>query len=206
MSYSFLLKYIIVGDTGVGKSSLLLQLTSKKFSLNHELTIGVEFGSRMIDLNGTQIKLQIWDTAGSEAFRSITRSYYRGSAGALLVYDVTRRETFLHLTEWIRELRANSNKDVVLMLVGNKKDLGHRRQVSTEEGAIFAKANNMMFAETSARMSTDVERVFTQTAEAILHTLRDGNESEYDARGIRKGVYQSINSADTPEAKSGCCG
>jgi GTPase SAR1 family protein len=91
MSYSYLFKYIIIGDTGVGKSCLLLQFTDKRFQPVHDLTIGVEFGARQITVAGKQIKLQIWDTAGQESFRSITRSYYRGAAGALLVYDITRR-------------------------------------------------------------------------------------------------------------------
>ena len=98
MSYSYLFKYIIIGDTGVGKSCLLLQFTDKRFRHDHDLTIGVEFGSRMLRLEDKEIKLQIWDTAGQESFRSITRSYYRGAAGALLVYDITRRDTFSHLS------------------------------------------------------------------------------------------------------------
>ena len=98
MSYSYLFKYIIIGDTGVGKSCLLLQFTDKRFRHDHDLTIGVEFGSRMIHLDDKDIKLQIWDTAGQESFRSITRSYYRGAACALLVYDITRRDTFTHLS------------------------------------------------------------------------------------------------------------
>ena len=98
MSYSYLFKYIIIGDTGVGKSCLLLQFTDKRFRNDHDITIGVEFGSRMIQLDNKEIKLQIWDTAGQESFRSITRSYYRGAAGALLVYDITRRDTFSHLS------------------------------------------------------------------------------------------------------------
>eukprot|EP01067_Filipodium_phascolosomae_P001876 Filipodium_phascolosomae@DN2186_c0_g1_i3.p1 len=95
--YAYLFKYIIIGDTGVGKSCLLLQFTDKRFRSDHDLTIGVEFGSRLITLQQKQIKLQIWDTAGQESFRSITRSYYRGAAGALLVYDVTRLVIYVAL-------------------------------------------------------------------------------------------------------------
>jgi Ras-related protein Rab-2A len=122
MSYAYLFKYIIIGDTGkftlargvflttnlylgVGKSCLLLQFTDKRFRQQHDLTIGVEFGARTIQLNEKNIKLQIWDTAGQESFKSITRSYYRGAAGALLVYDITRRDTFTHLTRWLEEVR-----------------------------------------------------------------------------------------------------
>merc|ERR1712072_165860 len=107
MSYDYLFKYIIIGDTGVGKSCLLLQFTDRRFQPIHDLTIGVEFGARMITIDKKQIKLQIWDTAGQESFRSITRSYYRGAAGALLVYDITRRETFTHLTSWLEESKQH---------------------------------------------------------------------------------------------------
>jgi small GTP-binding protein len=120
MSYAYLFKYIIIGDTGVGKSCLLLQFTDKRFQPVHDLTIGVEFGARMVQIDNRQIKLQIWDTAGQESFRSITRSYYRGAAGALLVYDITRRETFNHLTRWLEEARQNANQSMVIMLIGNK--------------------------------------------------------------------------------------
>ena len=107
--------------SGVGKSCLLLQFTDKRFQPVHDLTIGVEFGARMINIEGKQIKLQIWDTAGQEAFRSITRSYYRGAAGALLVYDITRRDTFNHLTTWLEDARQHSNSNMVIMLIGNKR-------------------------------------------------------------------------------------
>ncbi|EHH28529.1 hypothetical protein EGK_18983, partial [Macaca mulatta] len=109
--------------SGVGKSCLLLQFTDKRFQPVHDLTIGVEFGARMITIDGKQIKLQIWDTAGQESFRSITRSYYRGAAGALLVYDITRRDTFNHLTTWLEDARQHSNSNMVIMLIGNKSNL-----------------------------------------------------------------------------------
>ena len=143
MSYAYLFKYIIIGDTGkpnnlfrshpcvfpsgVGKSCLLLQFTDQRFRQQHDLTIGVEFGSRTVKINEKNIKLQIWDTAGQESFKSITRSYYRGAAGALLVYDITRKETFNHLTRWLEEVRQNGNPDIMVMLIGNKADLDSRR-------------------------------------------------------------------------------
>jgi len=134
MSYAYLFKYIIIGDTGVGKSCLLLQFTDKRFQPVHDLTIGVEFGARMITIDGKQIKLQIWDTAGQESFRSITRSYYRGAAGALLVYDITRRDTFSHLTTWLEDARQHSSSNMVIMLIGNKSDLEARREVKKRRG------------------------------------------------------------------------
>ncbi|CAM9460348.1 unnamed protein product [Phaeothamnion confervicola] len=182
MSYAYLFKYIIIGDTGVGKSCLLLQFTDKRFQPVHDLTIGVEFGARMINIDNRQIKLQIWDTAGQESFRSITRSYYRGAAGALLVYDITRRDTFNHLTRWLEEARQNSNSNMVIMLIGNKSDLEHRRAVSTKEGEQFAEENGLIFLETSAKTAANVEAAFIKTAEKI-----------YD--NILSGVYDPTNEA-----------
>ena len=152
---------------GVGKSCLLLQFTDKRFQPVHDLTIGVEFGARMVTIDNRQIKLQIWDTAGQESFRSITRSYYRGAAGALLVYDITRRETFNHLTRWLEEARQNANSSMVIMLVGNKGDLDHKRQVNKEEGEKFAQENGLIFVETSAKTAANVEEAFIQTATKI---------------------------------------
>ena len=115
----------------------MLQFTDNKFRYQHELTIGVEFGAKTIDINGKSIKIQIWDTAGQEAFQAITRTYYKGAIGALLVYDITRRETFTHVTKWLDDVRTNSSKNVTVILIGNKKDLEDKRQVSYEEGEAF---------------------------------------------------------------------
>ena len=126
--YQYIFKYIIVGESCVGKSCLLLQFIDNRFKDSHDLTIGVDFGSKTIKLeDGTNVKVQIWDTAGQESFKSITRSYYRGAAGALLVYDITRKETFNHLTRWLEEVRQNGNPDITVMLIGNKADLDSRR-------------------------------------------------------------------------------
>merc|ERR1712012_692706 len=188
MSYSYLFKYIIIGDTGVGKSCLLLRFTDKRFQPVHDLTIGVEFGARMINIEGKQIKLQIWDTAGQEAFRSITRSYYRGAAGALLVYDITRRDTFNHLTTWLEDARQHSNSNMVIMLIGNKSDLEARRDVKREEGEAFAREHGLVFMETSAKTAANVEEAFINTAREI-----------YDK--IQEGVFD-INNRQTDQARS----
>jgi len=183
---SYLFKYIIIGDTGVGKSALLLQFTDKRFQHTHEVTIGVEFGARTLSVDGKQIRLQIWDTAGQEAFRSITRSYYRGAAGALLVYDITRRETFLHLARWLEETKQNAHPGLSILLVGNKSDLEHRRQVSREEGERFAKENGLLFLETSAKTSNNVEAAFVQTAKEIYQKLQNGTyELSDDLRVVK---------------------
>ena len=153
----------------MGKSCLLLQFTDKRFQQVHDLTIGVEFGARMITIDSKQIKLQIWDTAGQESFRSITRSYYRGAAGALLVYDITRRETFNHLTSWLDDARQHSNSNMTIMLIGNKSDLDHRRAVSLEEGQRFAEEHGLIFLETSAKTAANVEEVRVLRSSSPLH-------------------------------------
>lgn len=212
MSYSYLFKYIIIGDTGVGKSCLLLQFTDKRFQPVHDLTIGVEFGARMINIENKPIKLQIWDTAGQESFRSITRSYYRGAAGALLVYDITRRETFNHLARWLEEARQNSHQNMVIMLIGNKSDLEHRRQVSKEEGESFAQENGLVFLETSAKTAANVESAFVKTAEKIYENIQTGvYDVNNESYGVKLGTPHVAGDAAGGNARpsqsggQGCC-
>jgi len=216
MSYSYLFKYIIIGDTGVGKSCLLLQFTDKRFQPVHDLTIGVEFGARMVNLDGDKlVKLQIWDTAGQESFRSITRSYYRGAAGALLVYDITRRDTFQHLGRWLEEARQHAQSNMVIMLIGNKNDLEHRRAVTTEEGKAFADANGLIFLETSAKTAYNVEAAFINTAETIHGKIVTGEiDVTNESHGIKVGMagnavgvggLPGLNERQNSSSSRGCC-
>ncbi len=156
MNFEYLFKYIIIGDSGVGKSCILLRFIEDTFNPNLENTIGVEFGAKQVEIEGKQIKLQIWDTAGQEAFQSITRSYYRSSAGALLVYDVTNRESFENIENWLDEARVNGNPEMVLCLVANKCDLEEKREVSKEDGENLAKENKLLYVETSALNASGV--------------------------------------------------
>eukprot|EP01104_Vermistella_antarctica_P003961 TRINITY_DN1436_c0_g2_i1.p1 TRINITY_DN1436_c0_g2~~TRINITY_DN1436_c0_g2_i1.p1 ORF type:complete len:212 (-),score=49.45 TRINITY_DN1436_c0_g2_i1:465-1100(-) len=207
-SYSYLFKYIIIGDTGVGKSCLLLQFTDKRFQPVHDLTIGVEFGARMIAIDNKQVKLQIWDTAGQESFRSITRSYYRGAAGALLVYDITRRETFEHLTSWLEDARQHSNDNMTIMLIGNKLDLEHRRAVSKEEGEKYAAEHGLVFLETSAKTSQNVDEAFQDTAKKIYQKIQDGTfDVSNETYGIKVGTANAggQNAEQGQHEAGGCC-
>ena len=151
----------------------MLQFQDKRFQPIHDLTIGVEFGTKTVQIKGQSVKLQIWDTAGSEKFRSITRSYYRGASGALLVYDISRKESFEKVSIWLDECRKYSNPNTTIMLIGNKCDLPER-QVSKEEGEAFAKANGLLFLETSARDATNIDNAFMQTAEVIYDNVKSG--------------------------------
>ncbi|EHH64189.1 hypothetical protein EGM_17348, partial [Macaca fascicularis] len=198
--------------SGVGKSCLLLQFTDKRFQPVHDLTIGVEFGARMITIDGKQIKLQIWDTAGQESFRSITRSYYRGAAGALLVYDITRRDTFNHLTTWLEDARQHSNSNMVIMLIGNKSDLESRREVKKEEGEAFAREHGLIFMETSAKTASNVEEAFINTAKEIYEKIQEGVfDINNEANGIKIGPQHAATNATHAgnqggqQAGGGCC-
>lgn len=195
---------------GVGKSCLLLQFTDKRFQPVHDLTIGVEFGARMVNLDDKLVKLQIWDTAGQESFRSITRSYYRGAAGALLVYDITRRDTFQHLSRWLEEARQHAQSNMVIMLIGNKNDLEHRRAVSTDEGKAFAEANGLIFMETSAKTAYNVESAFINTAEKIHGKILSGEiDVSNESHGIKVGMAHGGGlpglQVQQPSAGNKCC-
>ncbi|CAK8560861.1 unnamed protein product [Lathyrus sativus] len=210
MSYAYLFKYIIIGDTGVGKSCIQLQFTDSHFQFVHDVSIGVEFGVRMINIDKKPIKLQIGDTAGQELFRSITRSYYRGAAGALLVYDITRRETFDHLTSWLEDARRHANSSMTIMLIGNKCDLIKQRVVSIEEGEKFAKENGLMFMEVSAKSAENVEEAFVKTAGKICKKIKDGEfDALNDSNGIKIGYGSKPSVARAHKlpcvSAGGCC-
>uniref|UniRef100_A0A3Q1GM09 RAB4B, member RAS oncogene family n=1 Tax=Acanthochromis polyacanthus TaxID=80966 RepID=A0A3Q1GM09_9TELE len=167
--------------------SPVLSLTAAlKQDSNH--TIGVEFGSRVVNVGGKTVKLQIWDTAGQERFRSVTRSYYRGAAGALLVYDITSRETYNALTNWLTDARTLASPNIVIILCGNKKDLDADREVTFLEASRFAQENELMFLETSALTGENVEEGFLKCARTILNKIDSGElDPERMGSGIQYG-------------------
>ena len=156
-----LFKLLIIGDSGVGKSCFLLQFTEGNFKEDHNVTIGVEYGAKILKVNTRYIKLQIWDTAGQESFRAITRSFYRNAHGVILMYDLTRLESFENLKDWLREVRQNSDPDTTIYLVGNQLDLAEEeREVQTEVAGAWAKENNLDgFSEASAKTAENVSDV-----------------------------------------------
>lgn len=185
------------------------QFTDRRFTPIHDLTIGVEFGARIVTVDDKQLKLQIWDTAGQESFRSITRSYYRGAAGALLVYDITRKDTFDHILSWLEDARAHSNSDMSIILVGNKADLEHRREVAKETGEAFAKEHGLLFLETSAKDNVNVDETFLCTAKAIYEKVKAGDlDLSSERHGVKVGSStNTISLLDDAanEPKAGCC-
>jgi len=193
------LKILIIGESGVGKSSLLLRFTDDQFDPEMAATIGVDFKVKVMDQQGNKVKLAIWDTAGQERFRTLTPSYYRGAQGAILVYDVSSRESFTKVEDWLNELETYStNHDLIKMLVGNKCDKEVERMVTKEEGQKCARKYQMMFIEASAKTKEGVHVAFEELVEKIIQT--PGLWEAHDKRAIRV----AGNSGD--EAGQGSCG
>jgi small GTP-binding protein len=179
--YNQLMKFIIIGDSGTGKSCLLHRFIEDRYIEDQTQTIGVEFGAKVVSLLGKRVKLQVWDTAGQERYRSVTRSYYRGAVGCLLVYDVGCRESWNHVPMWLSDARTLAGKDVVVLLVGNKVDdvlnNGEKRQVTHNEASVFAQEQGIMHLETSAATGEFVEEAFLKIAKTILVRGESGGQA-----------------------------
>jgi len=207
--YEYLFKLVLIGDSGVGKSNLLLRFTRNEFNLESKSTIGVEFATKSLNIDGKVIKAQIWDTAGQERYRAITSAYYRGAVGALLVYDVTRHPTFENVGRWLKELREHTDPNIVVMLIGNKSDLRHLVAVPTDYGKSFAERESLYFMETSALDATNVENAFTEALTQIYRIVSkraveagdNGTASTLPSRGQTINVKED----DSLLKRIGCC-
>eukprot|EP00760_Papus_ankaliazontas_P006175 PhM_4_TR12928/c0_g1_i2/m.2549/K07880/RAB4B; Ras-related protein Rab-4B len=169
--YDEIIKIIIIGEAGTGKSCLLQYFLDGTFHAEQTQTIGVEFGAKVVSLLGKRIKLQVWDTAGQERYRSVTRSYYRGAAAVMLVYDKSKPSTFESASHWVEEARRLITQDAVFMLVGNKNDVEVETKVPTAEAAAFAQDHDMMFLEGSAKTGDAVEEAFLSVAKRALQNI-----------------------------------
>ncbi|KAK9743205.1 hypothetical protein RND81_03G224100 [Saponaria officinalis] len=167
MRVDYVYKVVVIGDSAVGKSQLLSRFAKNEFSLDSKSTIGVEFQTRTLNIKSKVIKAQIWDTAGQERYRAVTSAYYRGALGAVVVYDITKRQTFDHVARWVDELRAHADTSIVIMLIGNKADLADKRAVTTEHAVEFAQEQGLFFSEASALSGDNVESAFLKVLEEI---------------------------------------
>ena len=202
--YDYLFKIVLVGESGVGKTNLLSRFSRNEFNLESKATIGVEFDTKRIEHEGEIIKAQIWDTAGQERFRAITSAYYKGAMGALLVYDISKRSSFQMLDRWLNEIKAHTEPDLNIILVGNKSDLENLREVTKEEAINYAKENKMPFFEASALTSSNVEEVFKDLLVSIVATVRTKFKHEIQEVKIKNSNVIKIDSRP-PKAKKKCC-
>lgn len=203
-SYNFVFKVVLIGESGVGKSNLLSRFTKNEFNHDSRTTIGVEFSTRTIQLDNFTIKAQIWDTAGLERYRAITSAYYRGAVGALLVYDISKHLTYESAERWLKELYDHADPHIVVMLVGNKRDLETLRTVPSDEARDFAEKKGLMFMETSALDSTNVEAAFNEVLTAI--------HKKVASREVTRGSISAVTlsspigpTSETQEKGRSCC-
>ncbi|KAK9318548.1 ras family-domain-containing protein [Lipomyces starkeyi] len=177
-NYDILIKLLLIGDSGVGKSCLLLRFSEDSFTPSFITTIGIDFKIRTIDLDGKRIKMQIWDTAGQERFRTITTAYYRGAMGILLVYDVTDEKSFNNIRNWFSNVEQHASEGVNKLLIGNKCDWEEKRAVSTEQGKALANELGIPFIEASAKANINVEEAFVSLARQIKQRVDLASEPQ----------------------------
>jgi len=201
--FDVILKVVLIGDSGVGKSNLLSRYTRNEFNLESKSTIGVEFATRSIKIDGKQVKAQIWDTAGQERFRTITTAYYRGAMGILLVYDITNEKSFDNIKTWIQNIKQHASEDVEKMILGNKCDMEDKRHISTEQGQRLAAEHGVEFMETSAKSNINVEEAFVMIARKIKAKMDTKSVSMPQASSSAAAIRPA--QTDAGAEKRGCC-
>ena len=206
-SYDILLKLVMIGDSGVGKTNILSRYINNEFSSITKATVGVEFFSTIIKKNNKLIKLQIWDTAGQERYKSITSAYYKGAKGAFVVYDITKMKTFNNLDKWITELKANGNEDIYIILVGNKLDLEKNREVMTNDVKRKAEELKVGYFETSALDGSNIEHAFDVIVEEMSKKIPVEDINVKKVINNNKVINIDVNKKDDKNKKGifGCC-
>ena len=199
--YSLLFKIILIGDANVGKTNILSRYISDTFLETSKSTVGVELATKVEQYNNKKIKIQIWDTAGQERYRSITSAYYKGAKGALIVYDITRKNTFDNIDKWISDLKLNGDKNICILIVGNKSDLNEQREVDEELGKKKAEMFKTAFMETSALNGENISKAFEEVIEQIYQLNKNAFE-ENAKKDIDRGVNLNENKDDN---KKKCC-
>ena len=173
--YDMMFKILLLGDSGVGKSSLLLRYTKNQFNPDIRSTIGVEFGVKFIEIDNIKLKIQIWDTAGMERYRSLTSSYYKGAKGVVIVYDICRKKSFENIDKWINDFKSKADEDAVILLIGNKSDLIKEREVDTKEAMSKSERIKLAFMETSAKNNENVHKAFFTLFKEIMKIYKEKN-------------------------------
>ena len=209
-SYELLYKVIIIGDTAVGKSNILSRYVKDEFSSNSKSTVGVELGIKFLKIKNTKTKIQIWDTAGQERYRAITSSYFKGSNGCFIVYDITNEASFNNIENWYEQIQKETSKDIPILLVGNKCDLEDERKVPIEKGKEKAQNLNCAFFETSALKKINIDKIFEELVNNIYEkTGGNKNDDDINVELVKDDKAVNVNevkNGENEKKKGGCCG
>ena len=202
-NYEMMFKVVLVGDSFVGKTNIMSKYLKNEFHEDSKATVGVEFGSRQFNIEGHVVKAQIWDTAGQERYRAVTNAYYKGAKGAFIVYDITRKESFDNVTKWAEQLKSTADKNLTIIIIGNKTDLEDQRQVKYEEGQNKANELESAFIETSAASGSNLDKAFEMMINEVYKKCHEEMLAEGDVE-IEGG--EDINLAKKSEnTKKACC-
>ena len=197
--YDYIFKVLLIGNSDVGKSSLILRYVDQIWNDVFVPTIGVDFKVKSLQIDNKRVKMQIWDTAGQERFRNVISSYFKGAHGILLIYDITARDSFKELENWLGEVERNATPQVLKILIGNKCDLDEQRQITVDEGEAFAARNGMKFIETSAKNNTNVNEAFEALAKIMFESSNKKNVIKVEKKTIKVDKGADLN------AKKKCC-
>ena len=203
-NYDVLFKIVLIGDSFVGKTNIMSKYLKNEFHEDSKATVGVEFGAKKFDIEGKSVKAQIWDTAGQERYKSITTTYYRGAKGALIVYDITRKETFDSVDRWISELVNSGDKNMTMLLIGNKCDLDNQRQVTKEQGEEKAKAFKVAFLETSASSGENLDVAFEMIMKEVYSKCKNELDEEDRMEEMQIGKEIDLTKEKKVDKKK-CC-
>lgn len=201
----FSVKVVIVGDSGVGKSKLLMRYVHNEFTTDSKATVGVELSTKTYKVNNHIIKIHLWDTAGQERYKSITSAYYKGAKGAMVVYDITKLETFNHLEKWMKEIRELSDKKINLIMCGNKSDRKEERAIDTDKAREKAEEFGIPYMETSALDSSNVEEAFRMLLTKIYDTTIKTTIETIEKQEFETGKNVRIEEVNRKSSKKGCC-
>ena len=210
--FDYIFKVVIVGDSGVGKTNLIGRYLKNEYRQDTKATVGVEFGEKKFDINGLKIKAQLWDTAGQERYKAITSMYYKGAKGALIVFDLSSKTTFVNAEKWYNEIKKATDPSINLILVGNKSDLKDKRQVNTEDAENKAKEMGIAYMETSALNAENVDKAFSWLIEEISKKLKKEDEEALEeenntAKDVKESQTINLNTTkkENEGIKKNCC-
>ena len=209
-NYELLYKVIIIGDTNVGKSNILTRYLKDEFSSNTKSTVGVELGIKFLKIKNIKAKIQIWDTAGQERYKAITSSYFKGSNGCFIVYDITNEASFDNVEKWYEQIQSETSKEIPIVLVGNKCDLEDERKVPIEKGKEKAQNLNCAFFETSALKKINIDKIFEELVNNIYEkTGGNKNDDDINVELVKDDKAVNLNevkNGENEKKKGGCCG